>query len=140
GSWIVAADGRGRRRLTAGNDDAPAWSPGGKGLLLLREVNSHVQDVIVRPLRRRARVVGSGDLYSTYPSVLEWSPDGRWIAYAAYDAETLRADLWLVRPNGDGLHRIARDVGAFAWSPSGRRLAFASEGHVGVADLDGRGR
>ena len=96
--------------------------------------------MIVRPLRGRARVVGSGDLYSTYPFVLEWSPDGRWIAYAAYDAETLRADLWLVRPNGDGLHRIARDVGAFAWSPGGRRLAFASEGHVVVADLDGRGR
>jgi len=58
------------------------------------------------------------------------------------------ADLWLVRGDGSGLRRLTADGRAFApaWSPDGRRIAFASDRGRGsgplelwVAGADGRG-
>src|SRR5438067_2002675 len=69
------------------------------------------------------------------------SRDGGWIAYTDTSSDPAgNNDLVVVRPDGTHRHRVARDVGTFAWSPDGRRLAFS--GHiqdVGVVDVDGRG-
>lgn len=48
-----------------------------------------------------------------------WSPDGQWIAFERFFNET--SDLWLVRPDGSGLHRLtsgALDELA-TWTPDG---------------------
>jgi len=69
-----------------------------------------------------------------------WSPDGRWIAYEIEYRGTTRNDLYLVHPNGQGRHRVARgSVGGFAWSPDGKRLAFGGCGGVCVMGIDGQG-
>jgi Dipeptidyl aminopeptidases/acylaminoacyl-peptidases len=54
----------------------------------------------------------------------KWSPDGQWIAFIAQETE--RDEIYLVRPNGEGLHQLTKmglDVFQFEWSPNGKQLA-----------------
>ena len=53
-----------------------------------------------------------------------WSPDGRWIAFISQEAGW--NDLWMVRPDRDGLHRVTKlsaDVDEIEWSPGGEQIA-----------------
>jgi dipeptidyl aminopeptidase/acylaminoacyl peptidase len=53
----------------------------------------------------------------------KWSLDGKWIAFIAQDTE--HDELYLVRPNGDGLHQLTKagqDVYQFDWSPDENQL------------------
>ena len=55
-----------------------------------------------------------------------WSPDGRWIVF-----QRPYGQLYLVRPDGSGLHRIPLELppgsGALnpSWSPDGAWIAFS---------------
>lgn len=54
----------------------------------------------------------------------KWSPDGQWIAFLAQETE--RDEIYLIRPNGEGLHQLTDtgyDVAQFEWSPDGKQLA-----------------
>lgn len=67
-------------------------------------------------------------------SDLEWSPDGRWLAFDATLAG--KKGLALVAPDGSGLRLLAETAGTnspltfegrtLAWSPDSRRIAFVS--------------
>ena len=133
GVWIVGANGRGLRRLTRRALDPWAWSPDGKALALVRSVGDYAGILVVRPLHGTARALAWAEF-----DAIAWSPDGRWIAYS--DDAGDRTSLWLVRPNGNGRHRIARDIGSFSWSLDGKSLAYTNGGDVVVAGVDGRGR
>lgn len=53
-----------------------------------------------------------------------WSPNGQWIAFIAQETE--REEIYLIRPDGEGLHRLTNtghDVFQFEWSPGGQQLA-----------------
>jgi dipeptidyl aminopeptidase/acylaminoacyl peptidase len=68
-----------------------------------------------------------------YPA---WSPDGRWIAFVRDDT------VWLTRPDGTRIHRLAgRSHGAIfgplAWSPDSRRVAFVADDVLYVVHRDG---
>ena len=61
---------------------------------------------------------------STRALSAKWSPDGKWIAFIAQESE--REEIYLVRPDGEGLHQLTNtgyDVFQFEWSPSSRQLA-----------------
>jgi dipeptidyl aminopeptidase/acylaminoacyl peptidase len=61
---------------------------------------------------------------STRALSAKWSPDGQWIAFIAQ--ETQRDEIYLIRPNGEGLHQLTNtghDVFQFEWSPVGNQLA-----------------
>jgi len=54
----------------------------------------------------------------------KWSPDGARIAFIAQETE--RDEIYLVRPNGEGLHQLTNtghDVTQFEWSPDSKQLA-----------------
>jgi Tol biopolymer transport system component/tRNA A-37 threonylcarbamoyl transferase component Bud32 len=56
------------------------------------------------------------------------SADGQWVAYYRYVGDT--RDLWVISTRGGTPNRITADAvddWHAAWSPDGRRLAFASE-------------
>jgi dipeptidyl aminopeptidase/acylaminoacyl peptidase len=61
---------------------------------------------------------------STRAFSAKWSPDGKWIAFIAQETE--REQIYLIRPDGQGLHQLTntgQDVFQFEWSPEGRQLA-----------------
>jgi len=61
---------------------------------------------------------------STRALSAKWSPDGKWIAFIAQETE--REEIYLIKPNGDGLHQLTKtgqDVFQFEWSPNGMQLA-----------------
>jgi TolB protein len=93
---VVNADGTHARQLThnGANDMGPAWSPSGRLIAFesSRASRRGLNDVyVMRPNGTHVRHVtrGGGELPS-------WSPDGRWIVYAAPDG------LRVVHPNGSG--------------------------------------
>ncbi len=53
----------------------------------------------------------------------KWSPDGKWISFISQ--ETGREELYLIRPNGEGLHQLTKtgqDIFQYDWSPSGNQM------------------
>jgi dipeptidyl aminopeptidase/acylaminoacyl peptidase len=64
-----------------------------------------------------------------------WSPDGAWIAFICQESGW--NELWLIRPDGGGLHRatnLGADVADIEWSPDGNRIA-CTVNHGGSFDL-----
>jgi len=54
-----------------------------------------------------------------------WSPDGKWVAFISQ--EDGHDDLWMVRPDGEGLHQVAKlgyDITQYQWSPDGSQIAL----------------
>ena len=128
--WIARTNGRGGWRLgPCGLCATLSWAPGGNALVFdewhPRDIGTWY-DIMVQPLhgkRRRLVRVHTEDAEGGFPS---WSPNGRWIAYVD-DGDDRPRGLWVVRPNGRGLHRVAAGWGfSYAWAPDGRKLALVS--------------
>jgi Tol biopolymer transport system component len=131
---IIRTDGTGLRRLTSGDESDLDWSPDGKALAFIRTSTdqSHLA-LVIQPLHGRERMLVKGTVKSG-PGAPKWSSDGRWIAYVA-------DDLWLVRPDGTDRHKVAHGFAyPFAWSPDGKRLAYAFgyPKDIAVVGADGR--
>lgn len=63
---------------------------------------------------------------------LDWSPNGRRIAFVGRDGDAIH--LWTIKTNGRGLKRIASNVagcgdncGSVIWAPDGKSIAWFSE-------------
>jgi WD40 repeat protein len=145
GITIVGTNGRGRRQIRTPTGEVPNWSPDAKALVFAEQIHEDPDrySVVLKPLRARRRVLfrtGPADAGCVTATLQPtWSPDGRWVAYLNCEDDPRRDGVWVVRPDGTHRHRVSRsDV--FAWSPDGRRLAYTSEGGVGIVAADGRGR
>jgi TolB protein len=157
--FTIQPDGRGLRRMP-GCGTGYAWAAGDTRLAFARgELRSagitpggiFVMEGLGGRVRQLTRAVGFVD------AVPRWSPDGAWIAFSRTHYRRLGPhswaqvveNVWLVRPDGTGLHRLAHrrgsDWGA-SWSPDGREMVFVHESRrlrndLFVADvLTGRAR
>jgi hypothetical protein len=55
-----------------------------------------------------------------------WSPAGDWIAFVV--AHESRSALWLIRPDGSGLHELAHTGWGPCWEHDGRHLIYTTGG------------
>lgn len=62
---------------------------------------------------------------------VSWSPDGAWIACVIAPGGAPRSEVWLIRPDGTGLHQVAGFGAATAvlggWDRTGRLLATETD-------------
>jgi Tol biopolymer transport system component len=141
--YVMSADGADVRRLTWDDADArePTFSPDGKWIVYtanaLDAAGNYTGAGAIDAISADGRLVrflsqglhGDADLPT-------WSPDGRWIAFTVnFESNTDpigHEDLFVVRPDGIGLRRLATNVDgwALAWSPSSKAIAFSGNGHL----------
>ncbi|HEY9525503.1 MAG TPA: alpha/beta fold hydrolase, partial [Anaerolineales bacterium] len=110
---------------TLGDHWDPRPSPDGKFIVytLRRFDDLNRLDIVLLELATGNSVTLYGKP-STRALSAKWSPDGQWIAFIAQETE--RDEIYLIRPNGEGLHQLTstgQDVFQFEWSPDGRKMA-----------------
>ncbi|MFD3400542.1 hypothetical protein ACFWUU_07710 [Kribbella sp. NPDC058693] len=134
---VRSSDGGGLVRLAknpyGGIDDPGDYSPDGSQIVFVREnpnlAEGHNKALFVVDTNgSRSRQItrwGQGGCCTA-----SWSPDGRWILFDAPAPD--KHALFVVHPNGDGLHKIPLRTGeswydAFepVWSPNGKHIAFS---------------
>lgn len=164
--WVSKPDGSGRRRITNVGpnyvDHDPAWAPDGSRILFTRcaphdgrctiwSVNADGSQahMVSRACNQKVSAACPDDSSPTY------SPDGRFVAFSRYPAPRIAiadSNLRVVRRLFPfGRKADVPDTGPFAWSPNGKRLAFAVNNDNGkrfkpvngraifIIDVDGSG-
>jgi dipeptidyl aminopeptidase/acylaminoacyl peptidase len=157
--WLADAAGTQHVQLTSGKGSSfdAKWSPDGKSIAFLStrpvalpggKLEDSTQIYVIATNGGEARELTRVE---TGVSELEWSPDGRSIAFVSRDAKSkARKDrdstygdiqviggdysmshLWLVDAAGGEPRRLTEGdqftVGSYAWSPDGSRIAFSAQ-------------
>ncbi len=147
--FLINADGSGETNLTnaPGVERTPAWSPDGSRIAFM-SMRSGREEIYV------INVDGSGQanltnsrLFVSHSSEPVWSPDGARITFIAQQPDgPYGYDIYAMNVDGSGLTNVTSEpsgyLGAFAWSPDGSMIAFASGGvaDIYVVNPDGSGR
>jgi len=72
-----------------------------------------------------------------YPPTFNWSPDGRWIAYASEDQHA-NSEIFIVAASGGEPYNVSRHPDFDenpVWSPDGKRLVWGSHRHDSSFDV-----
>lgn len=144
--WRVHPDGSGLQRLTddPGFEDQAALSPNGRFLAFVSSRSGQADIWILDLITHKMRNLTHHPAGDFRPA---WSPDGKWIAFSS-DRDRPRAcptttqpgagffvtpqyrDIYIVRSDGIGLHRItdgkSETAGTPSWSQDGSHIAFYS--------------
>lgn len=133
--YAVQIDGKKRRPLIMGDgiDVEPTFSPNGRMLAFVsgRFGNPHIFLAHLDRSRSRLRVTKDQRLtwagwYNANPA---FSPDSQKIAFAGYDREIDRFDIFMMDVDGKHLERLTlktADNESPSWSPHGQLLVFHS--------------
>jgi Tol biopolymer transport system component len=136
--WVSNPDLTHQQKLTAGTRDSgwATWSPDGSRLAVDSartdaDPNDDVETNDIFTMRPDGSdVVQVTDSVGVNGSP-SWSPDGRWLAFSSDRADyPAGAGIYLIRPDGTGLHRVTTLPASSDWqdsprfSPDGSKLVF----------------
>ncbi|MFL7871571.1 MAG: prolyl oligopeptidase family serine peptidase [Anaerolineales bacterium] len=126
---LTDRDGSWPRALTDSpdGDHWDAWpSPDGKSVvyLLRRFDDLNRLDICLIDLEsgETRTLYGQAKVRTHSP---RWSPDGQWISFICQEAG--HDDLWMVHPDGEGLHQVTKlgyDIAQYEWAPDGSQIAL----------------
>jgi Tol biopolymer transport system component/C-terminal processing protease CtpA/Prc len=120
------------------DDSAPVVSPDGQSVAFVR----NGQELLVLDLSsKKERQVYKGYLgrapFSSTGSVV-WSPDGKWLAFAAYGTKTFR-NIWVVPTAGGDSRPVSFLANTFGgnvnWSPDGKYILFNTNQRTETAQV-----
>jgi Tol biopolymer transport system component len=143
---VMNSDGTGKRALLPPPLEGyePAWAPDGKNIVFVgyryasgdplvldisRADGSHVH--LLTAFRPPDVTCGSGTCDDTEP---DWSPDGQWIVFQNGEEG---AALYLIHPDGTGLHLLVHHGLNPEWSPDGSQIAFRRGDRIWIIRPDG---
>ena len=124
--WM-SADGSGTPVNLTNNpaiDNRAVESPDGRTLAFSSTRNGGSAIFTLDLVSGRLRQVTAVSINAVTPN---WSPDGSLIAFSTCESCTTPSDIYYVRKNGTGLHRVTSNFGNNQWpfwSPEGDRIAF----------------
>ena len=128
--WLVDPARSSVLRLTFGssNQTHPVWSPDGSRIVFTSD-----RDGTSNLYQKNSSGAGSEELLlqsDTAKYVMDWSPDGRFIAYEGQDPKT-GTDLWVLPLFGDRkpvpFLQTGFNEGQGQFSPDGRWMAYVSD-------------
>lgn len=143
--FLVKPSGGERKLFVAGNglDVDPAFSPDGKWMAYVsgRFGNPHIFVGELAWTGDSVKMVGDKRLtyagwYNATPS---WSPNSDKIAFAGYDRDIDRFDIFLMNPDGSNMERLTIKTGDNerpTWAPNGQLIMFQSN-RVGQQNVKG---
>ena len=121
---IMNADGTNVQYSGVANTNSgfPTWSPDGKNIVYSQDAHLVVWNL---ESGQRRNLTMPGAQRDTFP---QWSPKGDWIAFSSDRDSDEDFKLFLIRPDGTGLHRLTDKSGDShcSWSPDGDWLIFSS--------------
>lgn len=141
--YVMNADGSGARNVSnsAGNDYAPAWSPGGQQIAFHSSRDGNDEIYVMDADGSNQRRLTENDWHDREPV---WSPDGRSMAF--WSQPYGNWDIYLMDANGNNRRPLAdayADDFEPAWSPDGSQVAFTSNrdgnDEIYVINADGSG-
>jgi TolB protein len=129
----------------AGLDVDPSFSPDGQWFAFVsgRYGNPHIFRAQLQWEGEKIRIVGDKRLtyagwYNASPA---WSPTSDKLAFAGYDKDIDRFDLFMMNPDGTSMERLtlrAGDNESPSWAPNGQMIVYHSN-RVGTQDRKGPG-
>jgi TolB protein len=156
--YVMNADGSDVTRLTetpSSYEGSPAWSPDGRRILFTREYQvKHDPPVGIYVMEADGEeptlLTRGPEFDDVIPASPTFSPNGKLIAFLGLRKGAATHLVWVMNADGsdaaplENRARTGLDGSAPAWSPDGRRIAYAGESErccgIHVMNADGSGQ
>ncbi len=143
--YTIPVEG-GEPKLVTSGGRYPCWSPDGKWIAyLVREIigdEKYVVAIFKIPAEGGEAQKITTESANVTEGGIDWSPDGKMIAYFSKKADTPAGTLNLVPVAGGESREVCtvqniRAHDDLSWSPDGQKIAFTSKGKIYVVSANG---
>jgi TolB protein len=144
--YVMSPRGRDRKSLITGDglDVDPTFSPDGKWMAFVsgRFGNPHIFRASLEWSEDKLRVTDDKRLTYAgwYNATPAWSPESEKLAFAGYDKDINRFDMFMMNPDGTQMERLtlrAGDNERPTWAPNGQLIIFQSSRGPNLEDIKG---